>query len=95
MCQTPKILLGVTFDREMSLLEKYGRLILSTKKIRFFKAKLRKSGGNSSTRVSILVISPSTNLGIGCNFVGRCLRYRATTSKEGKTTNSSVIPSKK
>ena len=79
MCQTPKILLRVTFDREMSLLEKYGRLKLPTKKIRFFKAKFRKSEGNSSTRVSILVISPSTHLGIGSNFVGRCLRYGPTT----------------
>ena len=78
----------------MSLLEKYRSLNPPEKKIRFFKAKFRKSGGNSSTRVSIFVISPSTNLRIGCNFFGRWLRYRATTSKEGKTTNSFVIPSK-
>ena len=79
----------------MSLLEKYRRLNPPKKKIRFFKAKFRKSEGNSSTRVSILVISPSTNLGIGCKFFGRWLRYRATTLKEGKTTISSVVPSKK
>ena len=95
MCQTPKILLRVTFDREMSLLERYGRLKLPTKKKSIFQGKILQVWGNSSTRVSILVISPSTNLGIGCNIVVRWLRYRATTSKVGKTTNSLVIPSKK
>ena len=44
MCQTPKILLRVTVDRELSLLEKYGRLKLPTKKIRFFKENFCKSG---------------------------------------------------
>ena len=88
-------LLKVTFHRGMSLLEKYRRLNLPTKKFWFFKAKIRKSEGNSSTLVSILVISSSTHLRMAWNFVARCLNYRATTLVESKTNYSLVISSKK